>query len=69
MSAARARRRLMAFERYRHRALLLGARPSLAVYSHGHAVAFHQAVHVGRYYPIGIRREPWILNPPQRRPR
>ncbi len=65
MSAARARRRLMRHERYRHRALLLGARPSLAVYSDGHATAFHQAVHTGRYYPIGIRREPWLVPQPK----
>jgi hypothetical protein len=67
VSAARARRRLMRHERYRHRALLLGARPSLAVHAHSHAVAFHQAANVGRSYWFGVRREPWILDPPRRR--
>lgn len=66
MTAARARRRHMRHERYRHRALLLGARPSLGGASHAHAAAFWQAMHVGRWAPIGIRREPWTLPDPNR---
>lgn len=66
MSAARARRRLMAHERYQRRALDLGARCALrnGGTSEAHATWFWRAMAVGRWSPIGIRREPWTVPRP-----
>lgn len=66
MSAARARRRLMAFERYRRHALELGAKPSMAVgSSDGHATAYWRAQRIGRSPQTGIRWNMWTIPGPR----
>jgi hypothetical protein len=57
MSYARARRRALAWERYVQKT---GTR-SKHKWHRGHLNAFWQATNVGRYAPIGIRRDPWML--------
>lgn len=61
----------MAFERYRYRALKLGARATSQIGTcGGHAKAYSRAADVGRRAPMGIR-DPWVLDPPaptRRRP-
>ncbi|MET7395593.1 hypothetical protein ABZS66_19095 [Dactylosporangium sp. NPDC005572] len=66
MTAARARRRLMAFERYRRRALLLGARPHLGVgSSEPHVRLFGRvAAAAGDPWRPWVPRDPHVRRPP-----
>jgi hypothetical protein len=59
------RRRFMKWERYHTRFPASGKYPICggAVRIHnGYAAAFERCTHQGRYYPIGIRRTPWMLS-------
>ncbi len=69
MSAARAKRRLWRHERYRYRALLLGARPGMiADKSWAHSTARWLAAYVNRpWWRQNGGRDPWTLSAPVRR--
>jgi hypothetical protein len=60
MSHQRNRKRLLQWERYHARSRAMGAGPTQFVYYNGHVNAAWKVQHQGRYYPIGIRRNPWV---------
>jgi hypothetical protein len=64
VSAARARRRLMAFERYRRRALLLGGGMVVDFVTPAHNRAWCHVDHLQQTR----RSYPWMLSGPHRTP-